>query len=161
MHRFEIYELLRKLTLVGLMIFVMPETVTQIAVGLLVSILALGVHLQLQPFKEPSDNQDQTFALSGILLTLFAALLLATRTTKNEWENIQVLCVALIALNVGVVCMPPARLLYQALRGEQTDKEEETVTQELDAKVGKTAHAADADITTGADDISVGISAEA
>ena len=111
--RFEVYELIRKLILVGIITFVMPDTVTQIAVGCFVSISALCVHLCLRPFKNATDNEDQALALIAITITLYAALLLSTNTTSDEWQSIKTLTTVLIIVNVAAVCVPPARIVLE------------------------------------------------
>ena len=45
---FEVYELLRKCLLCGILIFIMPETATQVAMGLLIAVASSSLHLHFR-----------------------------------------------------------------------------------------------------------------
>ena len=67
---------MRKLFLTGLIIFIRPDTATQIAVGTAVCMLSVAVHSGTYPFRTRLDNRLQLLALLCILWTMFIGLLL-------------------------------------------------------------------------------------
>ena len=52
---FEIYELFRKLTMTGLIIFIKSGTATQLAVGCMFGMGGVVIHLQTLPFADAVD----------------------------------------------------------------------------------------------------------
>ena len=105
----------RKLVLCGLLVFVMPESVTQVAVGALLSTIASWVHIRLQPFADDdSANREQSIALCMIFLLLFSALLLKTNTATSEHYDMHTFTVLLCAINSTVFAVPLLQTLGQA-----------------------------------------------
>ena len=108
---FEVYELLRKCLLCGVLIFIMPETATQVAMGLLISVASATFHVHLKPFKEAGDNDDQTIVLSVISFSLFSGLLLKTDTANEDQYEMAVFTAVLTAVNVVAIAVPPVHLV--------------------------------------------------
>ena len=73
---FECYDLLRKLMVTGVIIFIMPGTIVQIAVGIMFHMIGVIVHMRTYAFVAETDNLLQTIALVEILLTTFLGLLI-------------------------------------------------------------------------------------
>ncbi|TFJ84058.1 hypothetical protein NSK_004532 [Nannochloropsis salina CCMP1776] len=107
---FEIYELLRKLFLTGLIIFIAAGTATQLAIACLVCAVTMCLHLRLQPYEEQSDDTLQGFALAEILLVTYCALLLKLDVTGDDENHLHVFDVLLLSTNAFVVfgIMPAA-----------------------------------------------------
>ena len=51
-YQFVVFECVRKLALTGLLIFIYPESASQIAIGLLIAVLAKEVYAQRRPYIE-------------------------------------------------------------------------------------------------------------
>ena len=81
---FEVYDLIRKLFLTGIIIFVRPGTVTQIATATAFCMAALAIHLNVRPFLDAFDNLLQTMALICILGTMYVGLLIRAEVTTND-----------------------------------------------------------------------------
>ena len=81
---FEVYDLIRKLFLTGIIIFVRPGTVTQIATATAFCMAALAIHLNIRPFLDAFDNLLQTMALVCILGTMYVGLLIRAEVTTND-----------------------------------------------------------------------------
>ena len=73
---FECYDLLRKLMVTGVILFIMPGTIVQIAVGIMFHMIGVIVHMRTYAFVAETDNILQTIALVEILLTTFLGLLI-------------------------------------------------------------------------------------
>jgi hypothetical protein len=113
----EITELIRKLILSSVIIFVRPGTVTQIAVAIFVSAGFAVYHFLAQPFVEKSADHLQTACLLQLTMLLFAGLLLSANTGLSQgtlcdaavnsegcWEY-QLFTWLLLVLSYGVVIM--------------------------------------------------------
>jgi len=101
---FEIYDLMRKLFLTGLIIFIRPDTSTQIAVGTAFCMLSVAVHAGCYPFTTRSDNRLQYLALMCILWTMFIGLLLRVDVGASDEDfNMTTLSYILIISNVALV----------------------------------------------------------
>ena len=82
---FESVEFLRKLILVGAIMFLMPGSIMQISIAFIVSIVFFILHIKLQPFKEDSDTHLQSITLFCSSVTLFSAIMLnAVQNSKTE-----------------------------------------------------------------------------
>ena len=60
----------------GVIIFIMPGTIVQIAVGIMFHMIGVIVHMRTYAFVAETDNLLQTIALVEILLTTFLGLLI-------------------------------------------------------------------------------------
>jgi hypothetical protein len=81
---FEVYDLIRKLFLTGAIIFVRPDTATQIATATAFCMLSVAVHSATYPFKTRMDNRIQSLALLCILWTMFIGLLLRVNIGADD-----------------------------------------------------------------------------
>jgi len=107
---FEIYELIRKLFLTGLIIFIAAGTATQVAIACLVCAITMCLHLKLAPYEERGDDILQAFSLAEILLVTYCALLLKLDLTNSDAASLRVFDILLISTNALVVLgiMPAA-----------------------------------------------------
>jgi hypothetical protein len=71
----EMCEMLRKLLLVGLLLFVSPGEPAQIGCGLLITLLFLFAQLIFQPFATKPMNQLQTACQVSIAISLFVGMM--------------------------------------------------------------------------------------
>lgn len=89
---------------------------SQVAMGLLISITSLVLHVRLYPFAKSGDNHDQAIVLSVIALSLFSGLLLKTDTAHEDSYEMSMFSALLTTANVIATGVPPVHLaagLYQ------------------------------------------------
>jgi len=72
----ELLEMLRKVGLTSMIMFVAPGSVIQIGIFFVVSALFLLLHLKIQPLYDPHDNKCAAMGLTGIVMTIFCAIML-------------------------------------------------------------------------------------
>lgn len=111
---FEVYELLRKLFLTGLIIFIAAGTATQIAIACVVCAVTLCLHMRLRPYEEPGDDVLQGFALAEVLLITYCALLLKLDLSGSDAVSVRMFDALLIGTNAVVVLgIMPASFYFQ------------------------------------------------
>lgn len=101
---FEVYELVRKLFLTGLIIFVAAGTALQIAIATCVCFVSVAMHLRLQPYEDSWDDVMQTCSLTELLVMTYCALLLKLDMTGSDSVSLLVFDYLLIISN-GVVLL--------------------------------------------------------
>ena len=79
----ESVELLRKLALTGLIIFVMPGSPSQLAVTCLIALVAIVLYGRMEPYLEGTDDTLQLLCQLQIFLLSFAGLLLRINVTSE------------------------------------------------------------------------------
>jgi hypothetical protein len=111
---FEVYELLRKLVLTGLIIFVMSGTATQIAIACIICACSICIHLRLRPYEEYFDDILQGFSLAELLVMTYCALLLKLDLTGADKTSLIVFDYILVISNgVVVLGIMPASFYIQ------------------------------------------------
>jgi len=85
---FESIEFLRKLILVGAILFLYKGSIMQISIAFIVSTIFFILHIKLQPFKDTNDERLQSITLLASMITLFSAIMLsAVQNTMDEDKN--------------------------------------------------------------------------
>ena len=84
---FESVEFLRKLILVGAVLFLYKGSIMQIAIAFIVSTVFFILHIKLQPFKDESDERLQSITLAASMITLFSAIMLSAVQNTPEEEQ--------------------------------------------------------------------------
>lgn len=79
----EIWDLMRKILLSGVLIFFNRGSVGQIIIGMLIALVALQIQLRIMPFDSKQANWIQILSFNCIFLTLFGALLLKVTFNKS------------------------------------------------------------------------------
>ena len=79
----EIWDLIRKIMLSGVLIFFNRGSVGQIVIGMLIALIALQIQLRIMPFDSKQANWIQILSFNCIFLTLFGALLLKVTFNKS------------------------------------------------------------------------------
>jgi hypothetical protein len=77
-HRFEIFEILRKLILISMLTAVAPNSIAYFNVALAVSFVAFAIFSHFKPSAEPSADRMQICALLVTWLTIFYGLVSAS-----------------------------------------------------------------------------------
>ena len=74
----------RKLALTGLLIFIYPESASQIAIGLLIAVLAKEVYAQRRPYVEDTDDSLANVGNTQIILVFIASLMLFIKDMDEQ-----------------------------------------------------------------------------
>jgi len=72
----EITEMLRKVLLCGVMMFVEPASMAQLSISILIGALFLCIHIKCQPFDTDRDDNFQSAALMATFLTLALSVII-------------------------------------------------------------------------------------
>lgn len=106
----DLLEMLRKLLLTGIIIFIGEDSFTQLVAGILVGVITLAMHLQLQPFVDTSDANLQTLSLLSTVLVMVIGVALRGQQaeaqsggTGGDMTDNQGLGVLLILVCLGTV----------------------------------------------------------
>jgi hypothetical protein len=83
-----VVELARKVLLVGVIVFILPETPTQLAVGVVMSLLSIVLYAKYQPYVEEDDDLLQLFCQLAIFFSFLGAMLLIFKDTEVEGFNL-------------------------------------------------------------------------
>jgi len=99
----EVLELFRKLLLTGLIIFIMPETPTQLAVGCLITLAFMVLYSYAQPYEDILDDVLQLFCQLAIFSNYFSGLLLMVKADGADQDEFHsfMLSMNLIPLGLG------------------------------------------------------------
>jgi hypothetical protein len=84
----ESYMLLVKFSLIGIIMYVLKGSATQVTISILFAMVFLIVSLNTAPYKNNDMNQGETITRSATLVTLFCALLIKVKlATIDEWSE--------------------------------------------------------------------------
>jgi hypothetical protein len=84
----EVVELIRKLILTSVVIFVMPGSPSQFAFGILIAIFFLVVYSSARPYVDKVNSVLQMTVQVAIFLVLFGGLLIASQvSTDDRWDD--------------------------------------------------------------------------
>ena len=146
---FEVWELIRKAMLAGGMVFVYPESATQLYTGVLCTFISLAVHVSWRPFRggtvkrvKPSvnspidffkqcvrdlgasENSQQSIALAVLWFDLFIGYSIKVDTAgEDKWNSASLSRMAIFVLlvNACVICMEPALALLDFIDAPPMD----------------------------------------
>ena len=117
---FEPIESVRRLLVTAIAVTVQPGSSTQLAFGLLTSILSLLLYAALQPFIHHADNNLAILAATILTLTTFSGLLLSSDVVEDDgWSLLGMgtflaICTALVViLGLGLAVLEARRLLSE------------------------------------------------
>ena len=98
---FEIFECVRKVSLIGLPVFFAPGTMEQCVIGLFVCFVSFGMYMAWSPFYERRHDLVAMLCQLQIFLTLLVAVLLKGDPTERRMQSLDAVLVA-----IGTI--PPA-----------------------------------------------------
>lgn len=110
----EIALLIHKLCLTGLIIFIKPNTVSQLATGFVFSIFFLVLHVFRNAYVEDADDTLQFTAMLSLTMTLFFGIVIKTDDEEDDDYGRSVVAFLLVANNVMVVCLFLVQLVIKA-----------------------------------------------
>ena len=125
----EIFDLVRKLILSGVMIFFNRGSVTQIVVAMILSMTFLQAQVRLHPYAFGIANTCQLISFNSITFTLFGALLLKVKmnaqsdTSFDQWfcDNfVFFACTAVPMFAMGCTCSRVGYEIYLTSTGQFT-----------------------------------------
>jgi hypothetical protein len=100
---FEVLECVRKMLLTGVMMFVMQNSATQLAIGIFITFLSFGAFAYIEPFLDPNDSWMQMCAQFATFLVLLTGLLFKMEVMGEPGEIPEDYAVAIM---YTVVCFP-------------------------------------------------------
>ena len=142
---YESFQLVNKLLLTSLVVFIPTGGFSQEAVAMLISFIGLLVAIKISPQDEERTDLLEQTALLSTFLTLFTALLLRLQAFEVETENSQVLGILLLVLALGIPVVPPLLQGYIELRDRSLQRQALQPSKMGDAwwnKIGKAIRAA-------------------
>jgi hypothetical protein len=106
-YMWEIFDLMRKLSMSGLLIFFHRGSVLQLIVGICIALICVEMHVRIMPYIYPVANMCQLVAFNCIMLTLVGAVLVKVEMNKTEDSQLDVFFCDyfLILCNIGVPLM--------------------------------------------------------
>ncbi|GMH77044.1 hypothetical protein TL16_g07276 [Triparma laevis f. inornata] len=113
---FEVFECFRRLSLTGLLIFIMPGTASQIVVAMIISLIAIKTYGYFEPFVEDADDVIAEISQYAIFLTLLSALMLKVDETGVDETAMGVMLLFInslaLILAIGAVAYEPLVVLF-------------------------------------------------
>jgi hypothetical protein len=109
---FEIFECARRLMLTGGTVAFLEGSATQVAVGILISLVSIQVYATTEPFINRKDDILAMTAQWGIFFTLFSGLLLKTKVPSDDGYD-GALGGLLIFVNAMVIAVAVGTFIYQ------------------------------------------------
>ena len=107
----ECVESLRRLMLTGILVCWMPDAVSQIAVGLLTTLISVLGCEKARPYARDEDHALAEYAHHAVLVTLLASLLLFASPGDGDADEDAVFGVAVVLASVLVACTAVAQVL--------------------------------------------------
>lgn len=107
---FELVEMVRKLLITAVLVFVFPRTPAQLAAGLVISFGSLIIYYSCRPFLSERLDGLQIFALITQCINLFYGIMLIVQTatvgTTGSSNEDGLITGIVVVLNCGIVAVP-------------------------------------------------------
>jgi len=101
----EIVMLIQKLLLTGLLIFIKPGTVSQLAAGFVISLGFFVAHVRILAYKDDDDDDFQFASMLTITLNLFGGILLMAETQEEDTYGAATMTILFFAINAGMALL--------------------------------------------------------
>jgi len=101
----ELVLLVQKFMLTGVLVFIKPDSTSQLAVGFAIAIIFFVLHVRTRAYCEIKEFDLQFYAALSILTTLFGGILLKTDTQNEDEYGEVALTSLLIACNMGIIVL--------------------------------------------------------
>lgn len=125
----ETYDSIRRLSLTGITVVILPGSAAQCAFGVILSQVHLKIYTTSRPFIDNEDNVFAELAQYTILATYFAALLLRVDVGTDSATDKAIFGWLLLAVNLLVLVLgvtPPLLEFYATTRNDENSKQDET-----------------------------------
>ena len=106
----KVLELLRKVFLTGVIIFIRPETSTQLAFGCLIALTFTVLYSEYKPYLYGEDDLLQLLCQLAIFCTMFSGLLIKARVNEEDGFDSTAFAGLLVAINVFPICVAITRV---------------------------------------------------
>eukprot|EP01052_Picozoa_sp_SAG31_P004051 SAG31_NODE_163_length_21856_cov_7.550214_7_plen_156_part_00 len=100
--------MIRKLAMVGLLVIAGQGSVSQIFVGLCLSVGSLGAQLRFAPYKHAQDNDLKLLTEVAIFLTLLVAFALKAEPARGSGELLSTTTYDILLVGLFAVVLPAA-----------------------------------------------------
>jgi len=135
----EIIMLVNKLLLTGLIIFIKPGTVSQLACGFVIAIVFFILHVRYRAFADLVQGDLQFCSMLSIVMTLFGGILLQTKSVEEEEPNGKAAMAGLLmAINIGVIVL----FIYQTVMAVKAPPSDPLMVKIINATIAKCVHEA-------------------
>ena len=120
------WDISRKLFLTAILAFVGKETASRISVGLIVSLIALLLHVMVQPYVNPFAQTFQTMCLFAIVLLYYGGLMLSVTSIKQGYNDaivgymVAVVVIIFATLAVMIIVQIISTTFYLRKRNQRT-----------------------------------------
>ena len=104
--------------LTGLLVFCMPESATQIVIGMLVACAAIFFYGKARPYVREQDDSLAEYAQWAVFFSLFASLLLYVDVNIDDGYGDMVFGGIMVSVNVLVGCIAVWQILVDAYAEE-------------------------------------------
>jgi len=111
----EIWDLVRKLTMSGLLIFFDKGSADQLSLAILFSTISLVLHTRMFPYSDMASNWIQLAVLGSLQLTLFGSLVLKMESQESTMDS-DMVDIYLAIINFGIPCGLVTIVAYEAQR---------------------------------------------
>ena len=113
----ELTELVRKLLLTGVVIFVAPGSLSQLAFAFLVNLFFFVLHINVDAFVERAESKLMFYSLLSTLITVFSGIILKGNHGRvvNFWESAMITGVLMTSnFAMGIIFVYIIILMYKA-----------------------------------------------
>ena len=125
---YEVVECFRRVTLSGLMVFILPNTAGQVMTGFLLSVVFFALFTVLDPYADPRDTWLARFGHAIVMMSLFVAVAVKVDVTADDGFSQDVFAGALVVINAAlalVVAVEAIWMCSDVVRGIQEIREPE------------------------------------
>lgn len=109
---YEVVECFRRVTLSGLVVFILPNTAGQVMTGFLLAVVFFALFTILDPYKDRRDTWLARFGHAIVMMSLFVAMAVKVDVTAEDGFSQGVFAGALVATNVVLVLIVALEALW-------------------------------------------------
>jgi hypothetical protein len=131
----EVFECARRLMLTGVLVFIKPDSISQIAWALLMGVLGLSCNIYWLPYPEAGENFLSIAANTVLVFNLVAGILIKTNAVGEAYEELEDQYLisnraafdgVLVLVNVMVCVIAVFFLVIQTMNGREQVAEKNT-----------------------------------
>lgn len=109
---YEVVECFRRVTLAGLLVFILPNTAGQVMTGFLLSVAFFALFTLLNPYEHKRDTWLATIGHAIVMMSLFVAVAVKVDIEEDDGFSQDVFAGALVAVNVVLILVVAAEGLW-------------------------------------------------
>jgi Leucine-rich repeat (LRR) protein len=108
----EVFELIRKVLITGMLIFVMPGTPSQFAFGILLSLFFMLFYTGCRPYCDKVNSWLQMICQVAVFMMLFAGLLIAAQISDEDGYDMDALEGMMVFITVLPIAIGGVMIIY-------------------------------------------------